>query len=130
VGNVSSTNMTQRLIFPGGKLRPNGRKTLDENIADAGGLRSAFAAWQSHKKQGTSKNQVIRGLEEFSKEQMFFISYANSFCPKLRPHALLLQVDGDEHAPGHLRILGPLANSRAFKETSQCKVKEPVCELW
>lgn len=112
----------------GKPLNVNGKLTQGENIADAGGLSAAYSAWERRDK--VKPNQLLQGLEEFSKEQMFFVSYANWWCGKTREAALVNQVLTDPHSPSDKRILGTLANSRPFKEAFKCKVKEPTCELW
>ncbi|KAI4197005.1 MAG: hypothetical protein LQ350_006192 [Teloschistes chrysophthalmus] len=59
---------------PDGKaLHVNGKLTLGENIADAGGLSAAFHAWKKIEEKTSS--QLLPGLQHYSKEQMFFITY-------------------------------------------------------
>ncbi|KAL9577420.1 MAG: hypothetical protein Q9212_006376, partial [Teloschistes hypoglaucus] len=59
---------------PDGKaLHVNGKLTLGENIADAGGLSAAFHAWKMIEEKTSS--QLLPGLQHYSKEQMFFITY-------------------------------------------------------
>jgi endothelin-converting enzyme len=121
----------QAFTIPGldGKpLHVNGKLTLGENIADAGGLTASFAAWQKRAK--TSPNKLLPGLEQFSAEQMFFISYSNWWCGKVRPAQAVNYVYTDPHSPADKRIIGTLSNSKAFREAFQCKVKQPSCELW
>lgn len=49
--------------------------TQDENIADNNGLRQSYLAYQRYiRKQGPE--QAIHGLEKFTSDQLFFISYA------------------------------------------------------
>lgn len=59
----------------GEPLHVNGRLTLGENIADAGGLNAAFGAWKQA--EADEPGQLLPGLQNFSKEQIFFISYSN-----------------------------------------------------
>jgi len=54
--------------------RVNGTPVLDENIADAGGIKAAYYAYQASKDE-TSKEQDISGLN-LTSDQLFFISYA------------------------------------------------------
>ncbi|KAI9166288.1 endothelin-converting enzyme [Paramyrothecium foliicola] len=114
---------------PDGKpLHVNGRLTLGENIADAGGLSAGFQAWRRRAKE--TPNEHLPGLGFFTQEQLFFVSYANWWCGKSRKDAAIGRIYTDPHAPKWARILGTMANSREFRESFQCKVKEPTCELW
>ncbi|KAJ5887912.1 Peptidase M13 [Penicillium taxi] len=112
---------------PGGKvLHVNGRLTLGENLADAGGLSASYHAWQ---KRGTD-DANLPGLLDFSKEKLFFISYANWWCGKNSLQAAERGIYNDPHAPKRARIIATMANSREFKEAFQCPDKKPVCKLW
>lgn len=113
----------------GNQLHVNGRLTLGENIADAGGVAAAFKAWTRRKDEGGGE-QDLPGLEHFTHEQLFFVSYANWWCGKSRKEAAIQRIYTDPHAPKWARILGTMANSRDFRESFGCEVKEPVCELW
>ena len=84
-------------------LHVNGRLTLGENIADAGGLSAAFAAWKEVEKQ--NPGQLLPGLHKFSKEQVFFISYSNWWCGKTRKEAAADRIYRDPHAPTWARII-------------------------
>lgn len=109
-------------------LHVNGKLTLGENIADAGGLTAAFAAWK--RREAANPGQSLPGLEEFSKEQLFFMAYSNWWCGKTRKETAITRIYQDPHAPKWARILGTMANSRDFAESFNCPKKEPVCELW
>ena len=87
----------------GEDLHVNGRLTLGENIADAGGLSAAFKAWK--KRDGDSPDEKLPGLEKFSKEKLFFISYSNWWCSKIRKEAAVDRIYRDPHAPEWARIL-------------------------
>jgi len=112
----------------GSPLHVNGKLTLGENIADAGGVAAAFTAWK--KRQAETPNQDLPGLEFFTQEQLFFVSYANWWCGKSRKETAISRIYTDPHAPKWARILGTMANSKDFKESFKCPSKEPVCELW
>ncbi|KAJ9360622.1 endothelin-converting enzyme [Paecilomyces variotii] len=109
-------------------LHVNGRLTLGENIADAGGLTAAYHAWQ--KRDSASPDPKLPGLGDFTKEQLFFVSYANWWCSKTTREAAVRAIYSDPHAPKPARIIGTMANSREFKEAFSCPKKEPVCKLW
>ena len=89
---------------PGDKpIHVNGRLTLGENIADAGGLSASFAAWREHEKE--NPGELLPGLQGFSKDQMFFISYSNWWCGKTRKEAAIEGIYRDAHAPIWARIV-------------------------
>jgi endothelin-converting enzyme len=115
---------------PTGKQKVDGLNTLGENLADAGGLRSAYDAWAVQRAaMPSSWDQKLPGLESFTSEQLFFVLYANMWCETMTPDRMAVQLT-NEHAPSMLRIRGGTQNSRAFREAFKCKVKEPVCELF
>ena len=63
-------------------LHVNGRLTLGENVADAGGLHAAFAAWKT--RENKKPSQALPGLAKFTKEQLFFINYGkNPITPSM-----------------------------------------------
>lgn len=68
--NVIKSN----LIFTLFKI--NGERTLGENIADNGGLREAYYAYQMYVKK-FGKEKPLAGFEEYTHEQLFFMSYGN-----------------------------------------------------
>ncbi|KAE8452493.1 hypothetical protein EG329_000395 [Mollisiaceae sp. DMI_Dod_QoI] len=124
-------NQYAQYTVPGPDDKPlhvNGKLTLGENIADAGGVTAAFAAWQ--KRRAETPNEDLPGLDYFTQEQLFFVSYANWWCGKSRKETAINRIYTDPHAPKWARILGTMANSRDFKESFKCAKKEPVCELW
>ncbi|KAL4931202.1 M13 family metallopeptidase [Aspergillus undulatus] len=85
------------------ELHVNGRLTLGENIADAGGLTAAYHSWV--KRDEAKSDLHLPGLSEFSKAQLFFISYANWWCSKSTPEAAEEAIYNDPHAPKPARII-------------------------
>ena len=57
-------------------LQLNGRVTLGENIADNGGVKEAFRAYQKYIKRNP-KQERLPVIDSYTAEQQFFISYAN-----------------------------------------------------
>lgn len=109
-------------------LHVNGKLTLGENIADAGGVAAAFKAWK--KRAAETPNAHLPGLDFFTQEQLFFVSYSNWWCGKSRKEFSINRIYTDPHSPLWARVLGTMANSREFRESFQCPVKEPTCEIW
>ena len=84
-------------------LHVNGRLTLGENIADAGGLSASFAAWKQRELDHPA--QLLPGFRDYTKEQVFFISYANFWCGKTRKEQAVNGIYQDPHSPTWARIL-------------------------
>lgn len=106
----------------------NGTLAITENIADAGGLSNAWAAWRA--REAKEPSQKLPGMDEFTKEQLFFIASGQTWCSKLSAESVLGITRADVHAPPFARALNVAMNSGAFREAWKCEVKEPGCELW
>lgn len=85
------------------ELHVNGRLVQGESIADSGGISAAFHAWS--KRDEAHSDPQLPGLSEFSKEQLFFISYANWWCSKTTPEAAQEAIYNDPHPPKPARII-------------------------
>jgi endothelin-converting enzyme/putative endopeptidase len=114
-------------------LKVNGKLTLGENIADLGGLKLTYSAWQALH-PGASGEPEVAG---FTPAQTFFLAFAQSWCAKERPEAVRTQIRTDPHSPEQWRVNGPISNFPAFQEAFQCPagsamVRPPGkrCELW
>jgi endothelin-converting enzyme len=119
---VTGTTATEILAI-------NGTRTLTENVADAAGLSTAYTAWQKRNK--ATPNLGLPGLEKYTNEQLFFLTFATSSCGKRRPADLVKGMATEPHSPSKYRILGPLENSVEFKKAFKCPApKPPVCEIW
>ncbi|XP_055640222.1 endothelin-converting enzyme 1-like isoform X2 [Toxorhynchites rutilus septentrionalis] len=111
----------------------DGNLTLGENIADNGGLREAFHAYRAYiEKHGPEP--ILPGFEEFTHEQLLFLSFGNQNCETLPPSASK-QILEDEHSPSRFRVQGVLSNMEEFSETFKCppgSTMNPVdkCRVW
>ena len=76
----------------------NGRQTLSENIADVAGLADALDAWRLQ-----LAGKPPARAAGFSAEQLFFVSFAQSWRQKIREAALRRQLVTDGHAPDEYR---------------------------
>jgi putative endopeptidase len=103
-------------------LHVNGKLTLGENIADYGGLLTAYDALQLALK----RNGRPKAIEGFTPEQRFFIAYAQSWRTHVRAEALKNRVTVDPHAPERWRTNGPLSNMPSFALAFDCKPGDPM----
>lgn len=89
----------------------NGVLTLDENIADLGGLNVAWDAYQM-----TDEAKAGKRIDGFSPAQRFFISYATVWRCNIRDEALELQIKEDLHSPHEARANRALGSMPHFYE--------------
>ncbi|KAI5717510.1 hypothetical protein M8J77_007105 [Diaphorina citri] len=97
----------------------NGVNTLDENIADNGGLRLAYKAYLTWAASRPEEPR-LPGLQRFSPRQMFWVSAATSYCGLQRAEDLKDNLLNDEHTPPEWRAVGSLANSVEFGRDFGC----------
>ncbi|HJV48474.1 MAG TPA: M13 family metallopeptidase [Geothrix sp.] len=100
----------------------NGKLTLGENIADIGGLKIAFAAYQNSLK-GKPAPAPIDG---FTGPQRFFLGAATVWRNHIREAALSVRLKTDPHSPGRERVNGPLSNLPEFYEAFGCGDGQPM----
>ncbi|MBA3395048.1 MAG: M13 family metallopeptidase [Deltaproteobacteria bacterium] len=118
-------------VVPGVKL--DGRLTAGENIADNGGVKIAFAAYQRWKAQQTVAPQAdVEGLTD---DQLYFVSYAQSWCEKVTTERLETMAHSNPHAPPMWRVNGVVVNQPGFHAAFGCKRGVPMnpanlCTVW
>ncbi|CAJ0939469.1 unnamed protein product, partial [Mesorhabditis belari] len=105
------------------KIRLNGRLSLSENIADNGGVKTAFNV--GIQSLATEDEPALPGFQNFTSEQMFFLAYANNWC----------LVMADVHAPSKYRAIIPLQNRKEFSEAWKCRDGSMMnprhkCQVW
>jgi putative endopeptidase len=110
-----------------------GKLTLGENIADLGGVKLSFAAFERAEREHPSTPPI----EGFTPEQQFFLGFAQAWCANYRPEALRLLVATNPHSPPKYRVEGPLSNVPEFATAFQCKEgsrmvrpKDKHCDVW
>lgn len=110
----------------------NGELTLGENIADLGGLKLAFAAYEASR-AGRPREARVAG---FTPEQAFFVSFAQNWCTVTRPELARLRAATDPHSPPRWRVNGPLSNLDEFRQAFSCQAGAMVragdqrCAVW
>ncbi|NWW47078.1 NEP protein, partial [Pedionomus torquatus] len=111
----------------------SGINTLGENIADNGGIRQAYKAYENFvKKHG--KEKLLPGLE-MNHKQLFFLNFAQVWCGTYRPEYAVNSIKTDVHSPGKFRVIGSLQNSPEFAEAFSCSktnYMDPAkkCRVW
>ena len=100
----------------------NGRLTLGENIADLGGLKVAYAAFQ----QALAGKPRPPAIDGFNAEQRFFLAWAQIWRAKATDQYMRNQVVVDPHAPARWRGMGPLSNLKEFAEAWGCKTGDQM----
>ncbi|XP_074646601.1 endothelin-converting enzyme homolog [Tubulanus polymorphus] len=128
-------NMSMYIPYRNRTLHVNGTKTLGENMADSGGVNSAFRAWKTST-SGTKAEPVLPGMPtSMSPEKLFFISLAQTYCVKSNFDTLENSFLTDEHTPDELRVNGFVMNSNDFSSAFKCTAGSPMnpvkkCKLW
>ncbi|WP_420806387.1 M13-type metalloendopeptidase [Vulgatibacter incomptus] len=108
----------------------NGNLTLGENIADIGGLQTA---WNAFAKRVPEANAPKDG--GFTEGQQFFLSFAQSWCANRRDEYARMLVTVDPHSPPQYRVIGSVSNVPAFQEAFSCQTGSPMapakrCIVW
>lgn len=127
-------NQYGNIVDPGMRAKINGENTVGENIADNGGVRLAFA---THVRLSEDDYlQLLPGLQDFTPDQLFFISYALVWCRSTRPE-MSNEVMSDVHSPNRYRVNIPLKNMEDFEAAFECRTGAPMqagpkerCVLW
>jgi putative endopeptidase len=102
-------------------LKVNGKLTLGENIADLGGLATAYDAMVAA--TAGTPDPRIDGL---TRDQRFFLSYGTAWRSQLTTEAMKVQVAADPHAPARFRAIGAPSNLPAFSAAFSCEPGEPM----
>nr|CAD2208602.1 unnamed protein product [Meloidogyne enterolobii] len=98
--------------------------------------RKAYAAYQAYlRKHGQEKR--LPGLEKYNNEQLFFISYAQTWCGHTKPETLIRQLLTDPHSPYRYRVNGVVVNQPEFTNAFKCQEgaamrysEERRCSVW
>ncbi|MEE6482388.1 hypothetical protein FKM82_013232 [Ascaphus truei] len=111
----------------------NGKHTLGENIADNGGLKAAYRAYQNWVKSN-GEEQILPTLG-LSNNQLFFVGFAQVWCSARTAESSHEGLITDPHSPSRFRVIGSVSNSKDFSRHFQCPLGSPMnpqrkCEVW
>jgi putative endopeptidase len=106
----------------------DGLRTLDENLADLGGLNLAFDVLNAV----TPQPPPVMDLDA---AQQFFVSYAQTACTVMRPELLSILLALDPHSPPKSRVNVPLSQMDSFADAFHCPAGSPMrprpaCAVW
>ncbi|CAG2173087.1 unnamed protein product [Oppiella nova] len=107
---------------------------MGENIADNGGLRESFRAFQTYVKT-YGEPQRLPYVSQYTPQQLYFLSYASIKCDLIRNYALRVRVYSGSHSPYKYRVNIPLFNFQPFSDAFKCKPNSTInrkdkCILW
>jgi endothelin-converting enzyme/putative endopeptidase len=83
-----------------------GHLTLGENLADLGGLETAYAAYRRY----VARHGEPPVIDGYTGDQRFFIAFAQAWQGKRREGALRQQLLSDPHSPDQYRVDGIVRN--------------------
>ncbi|XP_034943082.1 neprilysin-1-like [Chelonus insularis] len=109
--------------------------TYAENVADTTGLHAVVKAYQNLRAKNPDIISKLPGLEEYTDDQLFFISFGALWCQIETPQMKELSEKNDSHSPMQLRSIGALANSEDFARAFNCPRGSPMnpenkCNIW
>jgi endothelin-converting enzyme/putative endopeptidase len=104
--------------FPG--VHVNGKQTIDENIADLGGVAAAYDGYRA-----SLNGAEAPVVDDFTGDQQFYIAYAQNWGSKSREASLRRQVLTDGHSPGQYRA-DIVRNSDAWYKAFDIKPGETL----
>ncbi|GAB2516045.1 M13 family metallopeptidase [Lysobacter humi (ex Lee et al. 2017)] len=104
---------------PGAKV--NGKLTLGENIADLGGIATAYDAMV--RATAGTPDPMIDGM---TRDQRFFANWATVWRRNFTPEELKVRLTTDSHAPANFRAIGAPSNLPAFAKAFGCSPGQPM----
>lgn len=97
-------------------MHVRGEATQGENIADLGGVVLGLEAFKKTEQYKSGKK-----ISGFTPLQRYFLGYALAWMGHTRDEALANRIMTDVHAPGFLRVNGPVVNIDEFYEAFNIK---------
>jgi putative endopeptidase len=110
----------------------NGPLVTGESIADLGGLRIAYNAYE--KSQAGKARRTING---YTPEQRFFLAFATVWAENDTPELARFLGQSNEHPVARNRVIGTLINMPEFAKAFHCAARDKmvkpvaaVCRIW
>jgi putative endopeptidase len=118
------------------KVKLDGKLTAGENIADIGGVKLGYTAYLAYKAQQAAKKQPVQTkIDDMTDDQVYYLSYGQSWCDKQTAAALETQAHSNPHSPPKWRVNGVIVNQPGFATAFGCKANTPMnpgkqCSVW
>ncbi|XP_072173719.1 endothelin-converting enzyme 1-like [Diadema setosum] len=131
--NETVCMVDQYSAYKVGSHHLNGEYTLAENIADNGGLKIAYQAYQVWRQSHNETRQLPSlGLTD---DQLFFLGFSQVWCSFVTPQRAELSVYVDPHSAEKYRVNGAVSNMPEFAEAYNCSAGTPMnadkkCTVW
>ncbi|XP_067659555.1 neprilysin-like [Haliotis asinina] len=127
-------NQTSSFVSPEAGLNVNGLLTIGEDIADSGGVKQSFNAYRKWVAERGAEEPLLPGVS-LNHNQLFFLSWAQVWCTKIRRQRAIRLIYIDYHSPNRLRAVSPLQNLPEFAEAFNCKLGSNMnptkkCRVW
>ncbi|XP_077998818.1 endothelin-converting enzyme homolog [Glandiceps talaboti] len=114
----------------------NGQVTVGENIADNGGIKETYKAYQVWREKTSITEPLLKlpGLN-LSQEQLLFTNFAQIWCSKFTVDGARNKILTGRHSPGYYRVIGPLSNLPEFSDVFNCASGTTMnppskCQVW
>jgi endothelin-converting enzyme/putative endopeptidase len=116
-----------QFVTPNG-VHQNGENVTGEAIGDIGGTKLAYQAWKN-------SGEFLPDFHRLNPEQQFFVTWAQSYCQKIRPELESILARNEVHPLPRFRVNGSLSNIPEFQKVFGCKNGDPMapkkrCEIW
>jgi predicted metalloendopeptidase len=115
------------------KVKLDGKLTAGENIADNGGVKLAYQAYQAWKAQQKPPPPPL--VDGYTDDQLYFLAYGQSWCDKMTPEALETRAHSNPHSPPMWRVNGVIVNQPGFGAAFKCAAGTTMnpgkqCGVW
>eukprot|EP00833_Pecoramyces_ruminatium_P011726 jgi/Orpsp1_1/1185758/evm.model.c7180000095105.2 len=114
----------------------DGELTLTDIIVDNGGIVRAYESWrntiENDPEKATERNKKLPGLSEYSLDQLFYISFRQTWCSNEQTYE---DVENGKYPPYKYRINGVVSNLKHFSKVFNCPVNSLMnpknkCSFW
>uniref|UniRef100_A0A0N5BNI2 Peptidase_M13 domain-containing protein n=1 Tax=Strongyloides papillosus TaxID=174720 RepID=A0A0N5BNI2_STREA len=119
-------NQYNKYISTKTKKRINGKRTLNENIADNMGLEAAMRAYIISTNDSKLDEPPIPGYEKYNDFQLFYISFGQTHCTHTSYKYELKQIEKGIHSIERYRVIGAISNQENFKTAFFCDKATPM----